>query len=336
MTKNAQAISSTKSAIQDTTNKINTNNSAISAAQAKVDAATAALAAAKKPSTTTESQSQYSAAMFPQSDITSSQTVTLTYPQNGKYVPNVDNINKYMFEYINELRAINGQPALKQTTTLQNNAISRAAAQVDGGLDHTGSIYSENLTQMYPEWYLSDQEVAYAAVMGWYDESNNVEQGSFGHRINLIYSTGDAGVAANVAKHVAAFEVDNAGMTSEAWDKYIDLFENAHTSAATGTKSLPAVTFDYVQTTPADPKKIAAANAALNAATTSLTGLQTTGRSLATTLAKQNASLQTLQNQTSGLKATVATNQAAVAAAIARLSTANTNLAQARAALVPV
>ena len=71
-----------------------------------------------------------------------------------------------MFEYINQLRALNGQPALKQTATLQNNAIARAAAQDDGGLDHTGSSYAENLTQVYPQWFMSDQETAYNAVMG--------------------------------------------------------------------------------------------------------------------------------------------------------------------------
>lgn len=292
--KNTQAINSAKTAIQNTTSQINANNQAVSTAQAKVTAAQAALAAAERPTTTTESQNKYDAAEFPQSQLTGAETVSVAYPSNGKYVPNADKINQYMFEYINQLRALNGQPALKQTATLQNNAIARAAAQDDGGLDHTGSSYAENLTQVYPQWFMSDQETAYNAVMGWYDESNNIESGSFGHRVNLIYSTGDAGVAINLAKHVAAFEVDNAGMTEAQQDKYVDLFDNAHANAATGTKALPAVTFNYVQTAPADPKKIAAANATLIAATASLNGLQNTGKTLATTLANQNASLQAL------------------------------------------
>ncbi|KFL89206.1 hypothetical protein CNW10_1530 [Lactiplantibacillus plantarum] len=262
--------------------------------------------------------------------MTGAETVSVAYPSNGKYVPNADKINQYMFEYINQLRALNGQPALKQTATLQNNAIARAAAQVDGGLDHTGFSYAENLTQVYPQWFMSDQETAYNAVMGWYDESNNVESGSFGHRVNLIYSTGDAGVAINLAKHVAAFEVDNAGMTEAQQDEYDDLFDNAHTNAATGTKALPAVTFNYVQTTPADPKKIAAANATLIAATASLNGLQNTGKTLAATLANQNASLQALQNQTSGLQATVTTKQAQVQVTATSLKAANVALTQAQ------
>ncbi|KZU44804.1 hypothetical protein Nizo2776_2973 [Lactiplantibacillus plantarum] len=293
-------------------------------------AAQAALAAAERPTTTTESQNKYDAAEFPQSQLTGAETVSVAYPSNGKYVPNADKINQYMFEYINQLRALNGQPALKQTATLQNNAIARAAAQVDGGLDHTGSSYAENLTQVYPQWFMSDQETAYNAVMGWYDESNNIESGSFGHRVNLIYSTGDAGVAINLAKHVAAFEVDNAGMTEAQQDKYVDLFDNAHTNAATGTKALPAVTFNYVQTAPADPKKIAAANATLIAATASLNGLQNTGKTLATTLANQNASLQALQNQTSGLQATVTIKQAQVQVAATSLKAANVALTQAQ------
>ncbi|QKX10431.1 CAP domain-containing protein [Lactiplantibacillus plantarum] len=328
--KNTQAINSAKTAIQNTTSQINANNQAVSTAQAKVTAAQAALAAAERPTTTTESQNKYDAAEFPQSQLTGAETVSVAYPSNGKYVPNADKINQYMFEYINQLRALNGQPVLKQTSTLQNNAIARAAAQVDGGLDHTGSSYAENLTQVYPQWFMSDQETAYNAVMGWYDESNNVESGSFGHRVNLIYSTGDAGVAINLAKHVAAFEVDNAGMTEAQQDKYVDLFDNAHTNAATGTKALPAVTFNYVQTTPADPKKIAAANATLIAATASLNGLQNTGKTLATTLANQNASLQALQNQTSGLQATVTTKQAQVQVAATSLKAANVALTQAQ------
>ena len=98
--------------------------------------------------------------------MTGAETVSVAYPSNGEYVPNADKINQYMFEYINQLRALNGQPALKQTATLQNNAIARAAAQDDGGLDHTGSSYAENLTQVYPQWFMSDQETAYNAVMG--------------------------------------------------------------------------------------------------------------------------------------------------------------------------
>ncbi|ARW14405.1 CAP domain-containing protein [Lactiplantibacillus plantarum] len=328
--KNTQAINSAKTAIQNTTSQINANNQAVSTAQAKVTAAQAALAAAERPTTTTESQNKYDAAEFPQSQLTGAETVSVAYPSNGKYVPNADKINQYMFEYINQLRALNGQPALKQTATLQNNAIARAAAQVDGGLDHTGSSYAENLTQVYPQWFMSDQETAYNAVMGWYDESNNIESGSFGHRVNLIYSTGDAGVAINLAKHVAAFEVDNAGMTEAQQDKYVDLFDNAHANAATGTKALPAVTFNYVQTAPADPKKIAAANATLIAATASLNGLQNTGKTLATTLANQNASLQALQNQTSGLQATVTTKQAQVQVAATSLKAANVALTQAQ------
>ncbi|MCG0792051.1 cell surface protein precursor, LPXTG-motif cell wall anchor [Lactiplantibacillus plantarum] len=328
--KNTQAISSVKTAIQNTASQINANNQAVSTAQAKVTAAQAALAAAERPTTTTESQNKYDAAEFPQSQLTGAETVSVAYPSNDKYVPNADKINQYMFEYINQLRALNGQPALKQTATLQNNAIARAAAQVDGGLDHTGSSYAENLTQVYPQWFMSDQETAYNAVMGWYDESNNIESGSFGHRVNLIYSTGDAGVAINLAKHVAAFEVDNAGMTEAQQDKYVDLFGNAHTNAATGTKALPAVTFNYVQTAPADPKKIAAANATLIAATASLNGLQNTGKTLATTLANQNASLQALQNQTSGLQATVTTKQAQVQVAATSLKAANVALTQAQ------
>ncbi|WP_072541172.1 CAP domain-containing protein, partial [Lactiplantibacillus plantarum] len=328
--KNTQAISFVKIAIQNTASQINANNQAVSTAQAKVTAAQAALAAAERPTTTTESQNKYDAAEFPQSQLTGAETVSVAYPSNGEYVPNADKINQYMFEYINQLRALNGQPALKQTATLQNNAIARAAAQVEGGLDHTGSSYAENLTQVYPQWFMSDQETAYNAVMGWYDESNNVESGSFGHRINLIYSTGNAGVAINLAKHVAAFEVDNAGMTEAQQDKYDDLFYNAHTNAATGTKALPAVTFNYVQTAPADSKKIAAANATLIAATASLNGLQNTGKTLATTLANQNASLQALQNQTSGLQATVTTKQAQVQVAATSLKAANVALTQAQ------
>ncbi|BEI49359.1 hypothetical protein AWA2013_07650 [Lactiplantibacillus plantarum] len=249
--KNTQAISFVKIAIQNTASQINANNQAVSTAQAKVTAAQAALAAAERPTTTTESQNKYDAAEFPQSQLTGAETVSVAYPSNGEYVPNADKINQYMFEYINQLRALNGQPALKQTATLQNNAIARAAAQVEGGLDHTGSSYAENLTQVYPQWFMSDQETAYNAVMGWYDESNNVESGSFGHRINLIYSTGNAGVAINLAKHVAAFEVDNAGMTEAQQDKYDDLFYNAHTNAATGTKALPAC---HVQLRPDGPR----------------------------------------------------------------------------------
>ncbi|OAX75859.1 cell surface protein [Lactiplantibacillus plantarum] len=331
--KNTQAISSAKTAIQGTSKQINANKQAVAGAQTKLAAAQAALTVAKQPTTTTETQSKYSAAEFPQSELTGSQTVTVAYPANGNYVPNVDKINQYMFDYINELRALNGQPALKQTAALQNNAIARAAAQTDGGLDHTGSIYAENLTQLFPDWFLSDQEVAYEAIMGWYDESNNVESGSFGHRINLIYSEGNAGVAANLAKHVAAFEVDNSGMSEAEFNKYYNLFYTAHTDAATKTKALPAITFKYVQTTPADPKKIAAANATLNAAMASLNDLQDTGKSLATKLANQNASLQTLQSQTSGLQAAVTTKQAQVKVAAASLVTANANLVQAKAQL---
>ena len=96
--KNTQAISSVKIAIQNTASQINANNQAVSTAQAKVTAAQAALAAAERPTTTTESQNKYDAAEFPQSQLTGAETVSVAYPSNGEYVPNADKINQYMFE----------------------------------------------------------------------------------------------------------------------------------------------------------------------------------------------------------------------------------------------
>lgn len=171
-------------------------------------------------------------------------TKTVKVAYNKKYSRNWTNITKYFYQYLNELAALNGAPSAQLDQPMMGFAQKRADAQKSGSLSHAGSDgFFENLAFM-PDGY-SDQEIGYAMVMQWFDETNNMtpagKAGHWGHRANLLYARGLTGIGWNRKYGQIAYDASEAGS-----DKVYDLFDLA--GADNHSVGLPKTVFTYYHT----------------------------------------------------------------------------------------
>lgn len=142
------------------------------------------------------------------SDPTTNFTSTSNYPSSSvvvlpdpgsNFTPDVEQINSYFLQYINELREANGQPNLTYSSSEQAFAQQRAQ-QIVSNFSHTGANGSTEdiaASGQVVSTFKSNQEIAYYMVMDWYDESDNPEElgeGHWGHRANLLYGGPSMGI----------------------------------------------------------------------------------------------------------------------------------------------
>lgn len=266
-------------------------------------------AAAEAPTTVIDFSQDYSNILL-DSKFTGEQHIVQPMPENQHYVPNMDNVRTYFTQYLNQLRALNGQPPIKMTDDVNKVAQQNADAQSATSLDHVGAGYYENLTRM--SGVLSDKEFAYDILTGWYDETNNVypkgQAKHYGHRANLLYTAGNFGLAYNAKTGAVAFEADGVGMTSAQTKLLNDLF---YSKGDSDTLALPNFIFDYTVKKPADQAKVNALDVQIKQLNVQLDTLVKVGNTLEDNVRSEQATLNALQNE--GVKLSQTLNDATAA-----------------------
>ncbi|CDN23821.1 cell surface protein [Lacticaseibacillus rhamnosus] len=116
------------------------------------------------------------------------------------FKPDEAEIVSYFHQYVNELRALNGQSALTISDRDTSRAQQRVRAIVEDFNHEAVSHATENIgtNTGITDHMRSNQEIAYYMVMAWYDETDNPEplgNGHYGHRANLIYGGPSMGVS---------------------------------------------------------------------------------------------------------------------------------------------
>lgn len=327
--KSAQAaVDANGQEISDLTKQESTDQKAVddaSSAKDKADtavtAAETAVTDAQKGGKTVNETSSYKAKDWPDSQLPAG-TVTETINAQSIYTPDWNAIGNYFVGYLNELRKNNGLGAVTLDAATTDYAKTRVAAQAgNGDLSHDGvdNLHSENLSPTVKYMLTdvqSDQEYAYWALMGWFDETDNAygkEQGwlHYGHRYNMLdpmlKNIGIWGDDASIA-------LDGTQKTPDEYADY-DAYADAYmvyqgrmkdTTYLASLKGIQLRKFVYTKTVPADASKVAAAKAALikaqGAAKTAATKLVDAKSKLADT----KASLAAAQVKTAGLKSALA------------------------------
>ncbi|MFU2206072.1 LPXTG cell wall anchor domain-containing protein [Streptococcus pluranimalium] len=126
------------------------------------------------------------------------------YATTGRiaFTPDANELTKWAVYYMNKLRDLNGITERVETT---DKAIQYAVARADemrrnGKMSHDTELSidasSENISYSSRMNSLSNQELAYYLVAGWYDDSYNVSS-SLGHRRAILFSHQGLGVAVN-------------------------------------------------------------------------------------------------------------------------------------------
>lgn len=122
------------------------------------------------------------------------------------YTPDAKKITQYMVDYINKLREINGisdkvtydevaqQIAQKRADEmLANNRLEHKAGVKDYSWENIAKVtYGKDTSYYFKDHIvLSDKEMAYRQLSGWFAEYNNVVSGSgnymYGHRLALLF-----------------------------------------------------------------------------------------------------------------------------------------------------
>lgn len=122
------------------------------------------------------------------------------------YRPDTKKITQYMVDYINELRKINGIPdkvtydAVAQQIAqkrademLANNRLEHKAGVKDYSWENIAKVtYGKDTSYYFKDHIvLSDKEMAYRQLSGWFAEYNNIASGSgsymYGHRLALLF-----------------------------------------------------------------------------------------------------------------------------------------------------
>lgn len=273
-------ISSTSnmSIISSLTSTLSIANTSISSASTAVTSASAALASASTAASNDDAtltslsnqlnnlsavatQNLASYGFFPSTSFSASETVVLPIPSEA-FVPDSSEINSYFITYVNELRSLNGQPALSYSAIEQSFAQLRAQ-QIQSDFSHdlsNGSTEDIATNGGIIDSMLSDAEIAYYMVMDWYDESDNPESlgdGHYGHLANLLYGGPTAGIGfiklsepVNVLGQSGfdvfiAFEAPPYTSTT-LYNKAITL---ANSTTNPSVIPLPNITFKYVNAT---------------------------------------------------------------------------------------
>lgn len=182
----------------------------------------------------------------------SKQTVYLATDPDFK--PDAKEISMAFLQYINQLRALNGQKPLAYSASEETFATKRVQ-EIITNFSHDGSHGSTEdigASKGIIEDMRSNQEIAYYLVMDWYDESDNPEpigDGHYGHRANLLYGGPTMGLAfiqspsaKNQYSYYYAFEAPTY-IDKNLYDKALAM-ANAKTNPK--TIPLPDTTFVYV------------------------------------------------------------------------------------------
>lgn len=122
------------------------------------------------------------------------------------YTPDAKKITQYMVDYINKLREINGisdkvtydevaqQIAQKRADEmLANNRLEHKAGVKDYSWENIAKVtYGKDTSYYFKDHIvLSDKEMAYRQLSGWFAEYNNIVSGSgnymYGHRLALLF-----------------------------------------------------------------------------------------------------------------------------------------------------
>ncbi|TYC48353.1 hypothetical protein ESZ50_09075 [Weissella muntiaci] len=182
-----------------------------------------------------------------------SDTVYLAAEEN--FTPDIEKINGYFLEYVNELRANNNLPSLTYSADEQLFAQQRAQ-EIVNNFSHSGSNGStENIgtTQGIISKLQSNQEIAYYMVMNWYDESDNLEGlgvGHYGHRANLLFGGQKMGIGLVLVKSPGArFDEYHAFEAPQYTDEIIYKKADAMAKSIVDPKTVPLAnkTFVYVK-----------------------------------------------------------------------------------------
>lgn len=153
------------------------------------------------------------------------------------YTPDAKKITQYMVDYINKLREINGiadkvtyddvaqQIAQKRADEmLANNRLEHKAGVKDYSWENIAKVtYGKDTSYYFKDHIvLSDKEMAYRQLSGWFAEYNNIVSGSgnymYGHRLALLFgktglgfglsaSTADADADANEFNSYASMNI---------------------------------------------------------------------------------------------------------------------------------
>lgn len=168
----------------------------------------------------------------------------VTLPYQAQYKVSWPAVRRYFFSDLNALRRLNGQPTPVAADAIGNRVASRRAMALTGmSLEHDpANTYGENLAFLPDAG--SDQETAYLLLMAWFDETDNVvgagQSGHFGHRANLLATTGHMGLAWNQHTGHVTFEAES--VTN--WASYDRIYDQ---QVGTRQVGLPQVTFSYVR-----------------------------------------------------------------------------------------
>ncbi|HEM5101580.1 TPA: LPXTG cell wall anchor domain-containing protein [Streptococcus suis] len=288
------------------------------------------------------------------------------------YTPNAKTIAKYLLEYVNEIRRINGiSEMLTYSSEVETLAQARAEEMLaNEKLTHATEIKSnglkdwENITAINGFTTSnsslggqSDKAVAYNLAFRYFAEYHNPSTGkaAYGHRNNFLFTKGDMGTGIaykNTANN--GFAIYTASIGNEPKNEWLFIdgfetdvtYETVTTNGITSTvqyykgqrlKFLPQTTFVYYTTvTTTEP------NAAFTAAQKALTDYTSTAKTAIATLTNNVKTAQTelstaqanLQTAKSNLAAVVAKGDGKVALQNAQteLSTAQANLQTAKSA----
>lgn len=287
--------------------------------------------AAEAPQAVVDFSQDYSNFLL-DSKFTGEQHIVQPMPENQKYVPNMDNVRTYFTQYLNQLRALNGQPPLQLSDSLTAVAQKYADMQTPGRVQHFDSPYNENVAQVGN--VLSDKEFAYYLVTAWYDETDNLyPKGSalhYGHRANLLYTAGSFGIAYNPKAYAATFEVNGVGMTSEQNKLFNNLF---YTKGDSDTQTLPNFIFDYTVEKPADHAKAAALGVQISQMNAQLDTLVKAGKVLENNVQTEQAALNALHDADAKLNQALNDATAAKTKADAQLEASRQDLTNAQVSL---
>ncbi|MDR0297533.1 MAG: bacterial Ig-like domain-containing protein [Streptococcaceae bacterium] len=262
----SSAVASASSAVASATSALALNQSqlaSLSAAQVNLSAV------ATQDLTKFSANGQTSATdLFASTSFSSSEVVVLPMPASS-YVPNQAAINSYFLADLNQLRALNGQPAIlyangttagysgslaSDVASLQAFANTRAAQIISDFSHDQAGTHAENISANggITDQMLSDQEVAYYLLMDWYDESDNPESlgvDHYGHRANLLYMQSYEALSvlssANTGTGYDLFvAMEGPGYTNNA--SYNAAISMASATSNPATKPLPNMIFEYV------------------------------------------------------------------------------------------
>lgn len=221
------------------------------------------------------------------------------YARTGRiaFTSDPNELTKWAVYYMNKLRDLNG---ITERVEATDEAIQYAVARAEemrrnGKMSHRSDLpttsESENIFHGTRMSSLSNQELAYYLVAGWYDDSNNVSSG-LGHRRVILFAHQALGVAVNGVQgsdYYAAMdnypEADAEGMINSDFIHQLALarkYNYKEIRDANGewystindeeTVSLPKLTFVYLTdaATDVDESALNAAKSALDAHKTSL------------------------------------------------------------------